>query len=64
MKAFVDKLHSNGQHWIAITDAGVAADEGYTAYEEGERDGVFIKANTGDSYLGQVRRLRCLVGVQ
>jgi hypothetical protein len=54
MKQLVEGLHERGQHWIAITDAGVAADTGYTAYEEGERDSVFIKAATGDSYLGQV----------
>jgi hypothetical protein len=55
MKQLVDGLHENGQHWIAITDAGVAADEGYAAYEDGEKESVFIKAATGDSYLGQVR---------
>lgn len=54
MKQLVDGLHENGQHWIAITDAGVAADEGYAAYEDGEKESVFIKAATGDSYLGQV----------
>lgn len=60
MKQLVEGLHANGQHWIAITDAGVAADQGYAAYEEGERDSVFIKAATGDTYMGQVRVCLCL----
>lgn len=54
MKQLVEGLHENGQHWIAITDAGVAADEGYAAYEEGEKESVFIKAANGETYLGQV----------
>jgi hypothetical protein len=60
MKQLVEGLHANGQHWIAITDAGVAADQGYAAYEEGERDSVFIKAATGDTYMGQVRVCVCV----
>jgi alpha-glucosidase (family GH31 glycosyl hydrolase) len=55
MRAFVEQLHANGQHWIAITDAAVAVDKGYKAYEEGERDGVFLQSQEGGTYLGQVR---------
>jgi len=54
MRQLVEGLHKNGQHWIAITDAGVAADEGYAAYEDGEKEQVFIKSADGGSYLGQV----------
>lgn len=59
MRQLVETLHENGQHWIAITDAGVAADKGYAAYEEGEQEQVFIKAATGETYLGQV----CVFGL-
>jgi alpha-glucosidase (family GH31 glycosyl hydrolase) len=55
MKEFVEGLHQQGQHWVAIQDAGVAADKGYKAYEEGTRDRVWVTDHTGNDYLGQVR---------
>jgi hypothetical protein len=55
MKTFVEGLHEKGQHWVAIQDAGVAADKGYKAYEEGTRDRVWITDHQGKDYLGQVR---------
>lgn len=54
MKALVEKLHANGQHWVAIQDAGIAADKGYKAYEDGTRDRVWITDYQGKDYLGQV----------
>ncbi|WIA20582.1 hypothetical protein OEZ85_004970 [Tetradesmus obliquus] len=54
MKSFVEGLHEQGQHWVAIQDAGVAADKGYKAYEEGTRDRVWITDHKGKDYLGQV----------
>lgn len=53
MKQFVDELHANGQHWVAIQDAGIAADRGYKAFEEGTRDRVWITDANGEDYLGQ-----------
>jgi hypothetical protein len=55
MKDFVEGLHQQGQHWVAIQDAGVAADKGYKAYEEGTRDRVWVTDHKGKDYLGQVR---------
>lgn len=54
MRALVEKLHTQGQHWVAIQDAGVAADRGYKAYEDGTRDRVWITDHKGEDYLGQV----------
>jgi hypothetical protein len=56
MKEFVEGLHQQGQHWVAIQDAGVAADKGYKAYEEGTRDRVWVTDHKGKDYLGQVRK--------
>ena len=54
MRAFVDGLHANGQRWIPIQDAGVAAAEGYAAYEAGRAAGIFVRDHKGDPYIGQV----------
>lgn len=55
MRSFVDGLHSRGQKWVPIQDAGIAVAKGYRAYEEGVRDDVFIKDHAGQTYVGQVR---------
>lgn len=54
MSAFVKELKSNGQHWVPIIDAGIAASSGYQVYEDGSRDGVWIQDHTGEPYVGQV----------
>lgn len=54
MKQFVEELHAKGQHWVAIQDAGIAADKGYKAFDEGTRDRVWITDENGEDYLGQV----------
>jgi alpha-glucosidase (family GH31 glycosyl hydrolase) len=54
MRAFVDKLHSQGQKWVPIHDAAIAKQKDYKAYEEGSRANVWIKNMHGDPYLGQV----------
>lgn len=55
MQEFVGRLHAAGQRWIPITDAGVAAAEGYGAYEKGLSMDVFVKDHSGQPYMGQVR---------
>jgi alpha-glucosidase (family GH31 glycosyl hydrolase) len=55
MRAFVDKLHKAGQHWVPIHDAAISKQPGYKAYEEGSRANVWIKDMHGDTYVGQVR---------
>ncbi|KAF8062769.1 alpha-glucosidase [Scenedesmus sp. PABB004] len=54
MRHLVDRLHARGQHWVAIQDAGIAADKGYRAFEEGSRDRVWITDESGVDYMGQV----------
>ncbi|KAF6262828.1 glycosyl hydrolases family 31-domain-containing protein [Scenedesmus sp. NREL 46B-D3] len=55
MSSFVEALHSRGQHWIPILDAGVAVSNGYSAYEEGNKDSIWIKDYTGkETFVGQV----------
>jgi alpha-glucosidase len=57
MSSFIEGLNSQGQHWIPILDAGVAVSNGYSAYEEGNKDSIWIKDYTGEeTFVGQVRR--------
>jgi alpha-glucosidase (family GH31 glycosyl hydrolase) len=55
MRAFVDKMHQRGQQWMPLVNAGVAAAKGFRAYDEGSKDGIWIKDNEGADYHGQVR---------
>jgi hypothetical protein len=54
MRAFVDKLHSQGQKWVPIHDAAVAKVPGYEAFDEGTKWDVWIKEPSGEPYVGQV----------
>lgn len=59
MSSYVEELNARGQHWIPILDAGVAAAPGYLAYEEGNKQDVWIKDYSGkEAYVGQVRGLQ------
>jgi alpha-glucosidase len=53
-KAMLDELKGMGFHVVVICDPGIKVEEGYKAYEEGVRDGVFIKYPDGTNYKGQV----------
>ena len=54
MKAFVDRIHGNGQHWVPIIDAGTGAQAGSPAFEEGNEKAVWVRNYEGGFYLGQV----------
>lgn len=61
MKGFIEKLHSNGQHFVPIVDPGIYAGTSspltgeYPAYVEGMAQNVFVKDLMGQSpVLGQV----------
>eukprot|EP00775_Hariotina_reticulata_P010096 gene10096-10252_t len=54
MRAFVDKMHERGQQWMPLVNAGVAAAKGFRAFDEGSRDGIWIKDHEGSDYHGQV----------
>ncbi|KAF8062771.1 Alpha-glucosidase [Scenedesmus sp. PABB004] len=55
MAAFAGRLHTAGQKWVPIHDAGIAVARGYAPYESGSAADVWIKDHTGRrDYLGQV----------
>jgi len=51
---FVDQLHDNGQHFVPIVDPGIMVNENDATYQNGMKEGVFIRDVTGEYYLGQV----------
>jgi alpha-glucosidase (family GH31 glycosyl hydrolase) len=54
MRAFVDRMATNGQHWMCLVNPGIAVAKGFRAFEEGTREGIFIKDYQGNDYVGQV----------
>jgi hypothetical protein len=54
MRAFVDKLHSEGRRWVPIHDSAVAKVPGYPVFDEGTLANVWIKEASGGPYVGQV----------
>jgi alpha-glucosidase (family GH31 glycosyl hydrolase) len=54
---FVDNLHANGMHFVPIIDPGIMTygpNKGYPAYDDGVKEGLFIRDMTGNFYLSQV----------
>jgi alpha-glucosidase (family GH31 glycosyl hydrolase) len=51
---FVDDLHSKNMHYIPIIDAGIAkrGGEGYSVYDDGVANDVFIKNEDGSIFTG------------
>lgn len=41
---------------VLLQDAGIAKMPGYKAYDDGAKDGIWIKNYKGQPYLGQVSR--------
>jgi len=56
-EAFVMKLHQRETTLDALVNAGVAVAKGFRAYDEGSKDGIWIKDHAGSDYVGQVRRV-------
>uniref|UniRef100_A0A383VTZ3 Maltase n=1 Tax=Tetradesmus obliquus TaxID=3088 RepID=A0A383VTZ3_TETOB len=55
MRALVQQLHAKGQRWVPILNPGVGTQKGFRAYEDGNRNDIWIKDFTGQKpYLGQV----------
>ncbi|KAI0791893.1 glycosyl hydrolases family 31-domain-containing protein [Abortiporus biennis] len=58
VKAFIDELHANNQHYIPIVDAAVAktvnSTDVYDPYTRGAELGTFVKNPDGTEYIGQV----------
>ncbi|KAK8861244.1 hypothetical protein IAR55_002063 [Kwoniella newhampshirensis] len=57
-KAFVDELHSNGQHYIPIIDAAIGIlyndSDSFDVYERGHELDVWMKNPDGTEYVGAV----------
>ncbi|CAI8017774.1 Probable alpha-glucosidase Os06g0675700 [Geodia barretti] len=54
MNAFLDNLHSNGQHYVVIVDPGIAIMKGYPPYDQGLEENAFIKDKNGNVFIGRV----------
>ncbi|ORY01376.1 hypothetical protein K493DRAFT_209753 [Basidiobolus meristosporus CBS 931.73] len=54
MRTFIDKLHSEGKHYVLIIDPAIERDENYPAWTEGVEQNTFIKNPDGSIYIGQV----------
>ncbi|XP_034184315.1 lysosomal alpha-glucosidase [Osmia lignaria lignaria] len=58
---FVNELHSRGMHYIPLIDAGISGSEmngSYLPYEEGLKEGIFVKDNaTNRPFVGKVWNL-------
>ena len=54
MQDFTAALHNMSMHYVVIVDPGIKVDKGYSAYDQGLKDDIFVKDVTGSPYLGQV----------
>eukprot|EP01087_Luapelamoeba_hula_P008083 TRINITY_DN2007_c0_g2_i1.p1 TRINITY_DN2007_c0_g2~~TRINITY_DN2007_c0_g2_i1.p1 ORF type:complete len:632 (-),score=85.35 TRINITY_DN2007_c0_g2_i1:24-1835(-) len=54
MSNFVQKLHTNGQHYVVINDCGIANATDYPAWSEGLSQKVFITDSNGQPFMGKV----------
>lgn len=54
MQDFTATLHNMSMHYVVIIDPGIKVDRGYSAYDQGLKEGIFVKDVTGKPYLGQV----------
>lgn len=58
LPGFVDELHKLGMHYIPLIDAGISASEAsgsYRPYDEGVKEGIFIKdAVSNEPFKGKV----------
>lgn len=53
-KGMVDKLKSKGFNTVVIIDPGIKVEKGYKPYEDGVKEGIFLKYPDGTNYTGQV----------
>ncbi|MCP4594705.1 MAG: DUF4968 domain-containing protein [bacterium] len=53
-KGLMDDLHGLGFHTVAIIDPGIKHDPGYSVYDSGTEQGVWLTKPNGEVYVGQV----------
>jgi alpha-glucosidase (family GH31 glycosyl hydrolase) len=49
MRAFVDGLHANNQHYVIIVDPGIRFEAGYSVYDEALAADILIRTPDGES---------------
>lgn len=54
MNKFVEKLHSNGQHYVVIIDPGIKNTQDYQPFTDGMKEDIFIKDKNGSIFIGKV----------
>ena len=54
LPSFVTNLTSNNMHFIPIVDLGIAKIKGYSVYDDGVTNDVFLKAADKKDFVGQV----------
>jgi len=54
LASFVEKLHANGQQYVVIIDPAISNRSGYSVYEQGLKQKVFIKKANGEVFIGRV----------
>ena len=57
---FTAALHNLSMHYVVIVDPGIKVERGYSSYDQGLKDDIFVKDVTGAPYLGQVSLLSLL----
>ncbi len=53
-QALIDELRSQGFHVVVLCDPGIKVEPGYSPYDEGVKDNLFINYPDGIPYAGQV----------
>eukprot|EP00731_Ephydatia_muelleri_P031502 Em0023g9a len=54
VQSFVSDLHSKGMRYVVIVDPGIATETGYEPYDDGVQQGIFIKDQNGNIFVGKV----------
>ncbi|KAL5484357.1 hypothetical protein EMCRGX_G020837 [Ephydatia muelleri] len=51
---FVEHLHRRGMRYVVILDPAIKIDHGYEPYDDGLKQGIYIKDKNGKIYVGRV----------
>jgi alpha-glucosidase/lysosomal alpha-glucosidase len=54
VRAFIQKLHKNGQKYVLIVDPGIKIDKGLPSYDRGISQDIFMKNADGSLFVGNV----------
>ena len=54
VRAFIDRLHANGQKVVFIVDPGVKIEPGYSTYEDLIANDLYLRDSSGQPTVGKV----------